>query len=60
MIQKGDLVLFSAGGVGKIKRMSKDRSWADVDCGGWSKRVPDPDKHLRLYSELETKEAEQS
>ncbi|MGF6352455.1 hypothetical protein ABIE27_000351 [Paenibacillus sp. 4624] len=57
MIQKGDLVMFSAGGVGKIKRMSKDRSWADVNCGSWSKRVPDPDKNLQLYK---NKEEEQS
>ncbi|WP_340398011.1 hypothetical protein NST50_14040 [Paenibacillus sp. FSL E2-0202] len=46
-LKKGDWIEFQAGGVGKIKRMAKDRSWADVCCGSWSKRVPDPDKHLK-------------
>ncbi|WP_179089414.1 MULTISPECIES: hypothetical protein [Paenibacillus] len=45
-LKKGDWIKFKAGGVGLITRMAKDRSWADVDCGRWSKRVPDPDKHL--------------
>lgn len=49
IIKKGDLIKFASGDVGKIKRVAKDRSWADVDCGFWSKRVPNPDKNLRLY-----------
>ncbi|WP_158659148.1 hypothetical protein [Paenibacillus polymyxa] len=49
MIQKGAWVKFAAGGIGKVKRMAKDRNWADVDCGNWSKRVPDPDKNLEVY-----------
>ncbi|WP_339314641.1 hypothetical protein [Paenibacillus sp. FSL M7-0896] len=51
---KGDLIEFQTGGVGKIIRIAKDRSWADIDCGPWSKRVPDPDKHLKPIVEQET------
>lgn len=48
-LKKGDLIKFSDGSPGLIIRMAKDRSWADIDCGSWSKRVPEPDKHLKLY-----------
>jgi len=49
-MKKGDWISFQSGGVGKIIRIAKDKSWADVWCGNWSKRVPDPEKHLKPYT----------
>lgn len=52
-LKKGDIIQFRSGDLATIKRVAKDRSWADVDCGFWSKRVPDPDENLKLWAETE-------
>jgi hypothetical protein len=40
MIKLHDWVTTSTGGRGIVKRIAKDGSWADVDWGSWSKRMP--------------------
>lgn len=48
-MKKGDWIEFQLGGVGIIKRIAKDKSWADIWCGAWSKRVPNPEINLKPY-----------
>lgn len=39
-IKRYDWVTTKTGGRGIVKRVAKDGTWADVDWGAWSKRMP--------------------
>ncbi len=40
MIKQADWVTTAYGGKGIVRRVAKDGSWADVDWGSHSKRMP--------------------
>lgn len=38
-LKRGDWVRVATGGLGIVKRVAKNQSWADVLFGTWSKRM---------------------
>lgn len=58
LIQKGSIVQFrmdwdkepTPNNTSIVSRVAKDRSWADVNNSFGRKRVPEPDKNLKLIT----------
>jgi len=50
VIKRADWVacrLSPSGGIGIVKRVARDGSWADVDWGPWTKRMPTSSLRVR-------------
>ena len=58
-LKKGAVVQFSANwgeeptmfNTAQVTRMARDRSWADVSSVWGNKRVPNPDRYMRVVTD---------